>query len=180
MQEVRRLCTSFGQWLQALSLQLPGRTVERWRAGGYSSHLCICGTSSMEACQNHDWVSSSVTTTELLNLLLLPQLLTIPLYSSEQQLPLYTFSGQLYKSEKHKLHFMKAEKGCFSGSASAEAVFRKRYGKKEKLHMHAIPSLPHTVDSSLEQCGHCTSPITSGHGDFIPPSSTKEEVFGTS
>jgi len=75
---------------------------------------------------------------------------------------------------------MKAEKECFSGSASAEGFLRKRYGKKEKLHMHAIPTFPHILDSSLELCGHFTSPTTSGHGDFIALSSTDEEAFGSS
>lgn len=158
----------------ALSLQLPGRTAEWRRAGQDSSHLRICGISSMEACWNHDGVNRSVITKELLTLL--PQLPAIPLYSSEQQLPLYTFSGQLYKSEEHKLHFVKAEKGCFSGSASAEGVFRKIWKKGKNTHACNPLTSTHTLDSSPEKRGHCTGPTTSGHGDFIPLSSTKDPL----
>lgn len=118
-----------------------------------------------------------MTTTEVLNLLLLAQLSNISLYSSEQQLPLYTFSGQLYKSEEHKLHFIKAEKEVLFRNTSAEGVFENT--EKMKLHSHATPSLPHTLDIFLEQQGHCTSPTASRHGDFIPTSSTKEDAFGS-
>lgn len=103
-----------------------------------SSHLHVCGTSSVEACQNHDWVNSSVTTTEVLNLPLLAQLANISLYSSEQQLPLYTFSGQLYKSEEHKLHFMKAEKECKCKGSFWE------YGEKEITHAFDPLTSSHT------------------------------------
>lgn len=127
---------------------------ECWRKQD-SFHLRVCGTSSVEACQKA-WLSkqfSSVTTTELLNV----ATATIPSHSTEQQLPLYMPSGQLYKLEEHKLHFMKAGKGCFSGSASAGGVFR-TYGKKERSDIHATSSLSHIRSKSLEQCGHCTSP----------------------
>lgn len=71
----------------------------------------------------------------------------------------------------------KQKRRCFSGSASAEGVFGNM--EKRKLHMHAMPSLPHTLDIFLEQHGHCTSPTASRHGDFIPTSSTKEDAFGS-
>lgn len=69
----------------ALSVQLPGRTAEWWRAGQDSSRLCICGILCLEACRSHDWVNSSVTITELLSLELLPQL---PLLSTSHFIPM--------------------------------------------------------------------------------------------
>lgn len=74
-----------------------------------------------------------MTTTEVLNLLLLAQLSNISLYSSEQQSPLYTFSGQLYKSEEHKSHFMKAEKEVLFRECKYRGSFWE-YGEKEITH----------------------------------------------
>lgn len=74
---------------------------------------------SKQFSDNH-WVAQSGATATITTII------NYSFYSNEQELPLYTFSGQLWTSEKHQLHFMKAEKGCFSGSASAEQVFRKR------------------------------------------------------
>lgn len=117
----------------ALTLQLPGRIAERRRARQDSSHLHVCGTSSLEECQNHDRGNSSVTTTEVLNLLLLAQLSNFNFHSSEQQLHLYTFSGQLSKSEEHKLHCMKAEKEALSRECKCRGNFWE-YGEKEITH----------------------------------------------
>lgn len=76
-----------------------------------------------------------MTTTEVLNLLLLAELSNFSLYSSEQQLPLYTFSGQLYKSEEHKLHFIKAEKEVLSRECKCRGNIWE-YGEKEIAHAH--------------------------------------------
>lgn len=88
-----------------------------------------------------------MTPTVVLNLLLLAQLPNISLYSSEQQLPLYTFSGQLYKSEEHKLHFMKAEKEVLFREYKCRGSFCE-YGENEIT--------------------HACNPLTSSHTGYFP------------
>lgn len=64
-------------------------------------------------------------------------------YSSEQQLPLYTFSGQLCKSEEHKLHFMKAEKEVISRECKCRGNIWE-YEEKEITHAHDSLTSSHT------------------------------------
>lgn len=136
-----------------------------------SSHLGICGVSSMEARPNRGWVNSSVT----------PLSCSICCYYHSYRLFLYIpasnrcpFISSLYKSEEHILHFMKAEKGCFSGSARGgfqEGMEkRKNYTCMQSSHLHTHCIVPGTIWSlhkpqKLKASRFC---------------STKEAAFGSS
>lgn len=125
MQQVRRLCTSSGQWLLCCLCSFQegslnegqqdrvflrpwhlwhikhGSTPKPWLSKGFSD--------------NPQLVQSAATATNIYYSFIFPQAAVAPLYL------LWT----TLQSEEQKSHFMKAERGCFSGNASAEGVLRK-------------------------------------------------------
>lgn len=107
-----------------------------------------------------EWLSKQFSdTTELLNLLLLPQLSTIPLYSSKQQMPLYIFSVQVRRAY---IAFHEGRKGVLLREWKCKRRFSGRYGKKEKLHMHAVLSFTHTLHCSRNNMVTAQAPEAQG------------------
>lgn len=155
-----RLCSSRERLLSHM------HKFEEGERGQDFFHLHVCGTWSMKALRNHDWVNSLATATELLNLLPLPQSPTIPLHCCEQQLSPYTFSGQLQKAGEQNCIWWKQKRVAPQGVQVQREFLGRSRGR---MTMCACSLLtPGTLVRSQEQRGHCTHPAASGLGGFIP------------
>lgn len=177
MQEVRRLCTSLGQCLLPWLCSFQEGLLNEGKQGRI---LLISMFVALEVWKHAETVTEQIVQWQ-------PLRCSICCYWHNYQIFLYipvstscpcTPSLDSFTSQKSiNCISWKQKRRCFSRSASAEGAFGNM--EKRKLHMHAVPLLPHTLDSFLEQHGHCTSPTTSWHGDFILTSSTKEDAFGS-
>lgn len=145
MQEIRRLCTSLGQWLLPWLCSFQEELLDEGEQGIPLTFMFVVLRVWKHAETMTEWIVQWQ-----------PLRCSICCYWHNYQIFLYipvsnsclcTPSLDSFTSQKSiNCISWKQKRRCFSGSASAEGAFGNM--EKRKLHMHAMPSLPHTLVSS--------------------------------